>query len=355
MAPLVEAAAPPRGARTRATVAWKRCIVEGLEQVVDRAHLEGLQRVVIVGGDEHDHPAGLPGPARAPVPCRSSDPSGCPGTAAAAAGPDRLEGGARRRRIPRPRCRSGSRCAALAQRAACRRLVIDDHDVHQLRRSALVRAGRAGPSRSSGMWISASHRSSSTGAALKLARSPKCTSQPLAHVAQPDADAAAALAGRDGVAHAQRQRSRVAYASTRMFTGPSWPARPCTTAFSTSGCRIRLGTQARARSSHRGTRHVRRSAKRCCCSSRYSATNCSSSARRDELALTGGQQPAQQVAELHHHGLRGRRVPADLAADRVQQVEQRVRRELHAQRRQACRVQARSSAAARSCESRSRW
>ena len=29
-------------------------IVEGLEQVVDRAHLERLERVVVVGGDEHD-------------------------------------------------------------------------------------------------------------------------------------------------------------------------------------------------------------------------------------------------------------------------------------------------------------
>ena len=37
-------------------------------------------------------------------------------------------------------------------------------------------------------------------------------------------------------------------------------------------------------------------------------------------------QPAQQIRELHDHGLRALRVPFDMAANRVQQIEQRVRR-----------------------------
>src|SRR5207253_89512 len=53
-----------------------------------------------------------------------------------------------------------------------------------------------------------------------------------------------------------------------------------------------------------------------------------------ELAFPGVQEPPQQIAELHHHRLGRRRVPGDLPADGMQQVEERVRRELHAQRRQ---------------------
>ncbi len=45
-----------------------------------------------------------------------------------------------------------------------------------------------------------------------------------------------------------------------------------------------------------------------------------------EIPLAGIQQPAQQIGELHDHGLRALGVPFDMAADGVQQIEQRVRR-----------------------------
>jgi hypothetical protein len=54
-----------------------------------------------------------------------------------------------------------------------------------------------------------------------------------------------------------------------------------------------------------------------------------------EVALSGTQQPAQQIRELHHHGLRALRIPFDVAANRVQEIEQRMRRQLHAQCREA--------------------
>ncbi len=54
-----------------------------------------------------------------------------------------------------------------------------------------------------------------------------------------------------------------------------------------------------------------------------------------EIALAGIEQPAQQIGELHHHGLRGFRIPFDVAANGMQQIEQGMRRQLHAQRRQA--------------------
>ena len=120
--------------------------------------------------------------------------------------------------------------------------------------SPCVRARPSGPSRSSGMWISASHRLSSTGAALKLARAPNCTSSRSRTFARPMPMPPTALPGAMVLSTRSIRRSSLAYASTRMVTGPSWPASPCTTAFSTSGCRIRLGTQARARSSCSGTR-----------------------------------------------------------------------------------------------------
>src|SRR5262249_32568582 len=41
-----------------------------------------------------------------------------------------------------------------------------------------------------------------------------------------------------------------------------------------------------------------------------------------EIPLARVQQPTQQIAELHDHRLRLLRIPADLAANRVQKVEQ---------------------------------
>ena len=54
--------------------------------------------------------------------------------------------------------------AALAHRAPRGRLVVDDDDVHQ-GGSAGARGAAPGPSRSSGIWISASHSRSSAGPA----------------------------------------------------------------------------------------------------------------------------------------------------------------------------------------------
>ena len=144
------------------------------------------------------------------------------------------------------------------------------------------RARPPGPSRSSGMWISASHRLSLAGCGAEAgARRRTAPASRSRTFARPMPMPPTALPGAMVLSTRSTRRSSLAYASTRMVTGPSWPASPCTTAFSTSGCRIRLGTQARARSSCSGTRMVSRSAKRFCCSSRYSVTNCSSSLRRE--------------------------------------------------------------------------
>ena len=129
-------------------------------------------------------------------------------------------------------------------------------------------------------------------------------------------------------------RSPLAKLCTRMLTAPSWPARPCSTAFSTSGCRMRLGTQARATSSRCGTLDAQPVGEALLLQLEVQRDELQLVGEARELALAGVQQPAQQVAELHHHRLGGGRIPGDLSADGVQQVEERVRRELHAQRRQ---------------------
>ncbi len=54
-----------------------------------------------------------------------------------------------------------------------------------------------------------------------------------------------------------------------------------------------------------------------------------------KIAFAGIEQTPQQIGELHHHGLRGLRIPFNVSADRMQQIEQGMRRELHAQGRQA--------------------
>ncbi len=45
-----------------------------------------------------------------------------------------------------------------------------------------------------------------------------------------------------------------------------------------------------------------------------------------EVPFAGIEQAAQQIRELHHHGLRGFGVPLDMPADGVQQIEQGVGR-----------------------------
>jgi hypothetical protein len=71
------------------------------------------------------------------------------------------------------------------------------------------------------------------------------------------------------------------------------------------------------------------------------------------IALAGFQKSPQQIRELHDHCLGAARVPLDVAADRVQQIEQRMRRQLHAQRREARGVRSRAPSAA-TCNSASR-
>src|SRR5262245_4859761 len=261
----------------------KARIIEGLEQVVDRAHLEGFERVVHVGGDEHDE--------RQPLRVERA------GERHAGHGIhlDVEEQHVRVLAADRLECRAWIAeladdaqvrlaLAAFAHRTPRRRLIIDDHHIHHGRRSPSGRSGppgAPGPSRSSGMWISASQRFSSAGPALKVAAAANWTSRRSRTLARPIPMRPAALPGAMVLSTRNTSRSPLTYVSTRIVTGPSWPASPCTTAFSTSGWRIRLGTQARATSSRSGTRIVRRSAKRRCCSSRYSVTNCSSSARRE--------------------------------------------------------------------------
>src|SRR5438045_3559558 len=173
-------------------------LVEGLQEVVDRAHLEGLQRVLIVGRDEHDEREGLP--------------------------------------VERAR-----------QREPRHRVHLDVEEQH-----------------------------------VRRTRTPNCTVRRSRTLASPTPTRPPSLPGATVLRTRSVNSSPSTRASTRIVTAPSCPASPCTTAFSTSGCRIRLGTQARACASRAGTSMVSRSAKRLCCSSRYSVTNCSSSERRSE-------------------------------------------------------------------------
>src|SRR5215469_15280683 len=256
-------------------------IIEGLQQIVDRADLEGFERIVIVGRHEHDERQILRSQRARQRHAGHGIHLDVEEQHVRRLLADRLERGAAVAVLAdHPQVRLP--LAALAHRTPRCRLIVDDDDVHHERGSTSDRVGGApGPSRSSGMWISASHRSSSTAPAVKLAASPNCTSRRSRTLAMPMPVSPTALPGAMVLRTRSTRRSPLTYASTRITTGPSCPARPWTTAFSTSGWRIRLGTQARAMSSRTGTRIVRRSAKRFCCSSRYSVTNCSSSERRE--------------------------------------------------------------------------
>src|SRR5207248_678273 len=159
--------------------------------------------------------------------------------------------------------------------------LVEDHHLHQAAAPPSGRAIPSGPSRSSGMRICATHSPSAPGPASKPARSPNCTVRRSRTLASPTPTRPPSLPGATVLRTRSVNSSPSTRASTRIVTAPSCPASPCTTAFSTSGCRIRLGTQARACASRAGTSMVSRSAKRLCCSSRYSVTNCSSSESRE--------------------------------------------------------------------------
>src|SRR5205823_2729433 len=149
-------------------------LVEGLQEVVDRAHLEGFQRVLIVGRDEHDEREGLPVERARQREPRHRVHLDVEEQHVRRARTDRLEGGARIAVLADDR-QVRLALAALANRAPRNRLVVDDHHLHQAAAPPSGRATPSGPSRSSGMRICATHSPSAPGPASKPARSPNCT------------------------------------------------------------------------------------------------------------------------------------------------------------------------------------
>ncbi len=117
-----------------------------------------------------------------------------------------------------------------------------------------------------------------------------------------------------------------------MQPGPTLRARPCLIEFSTSGCRIMLGTidvQGLARRC--ASRPAGAGPKRTTSMSRYSSIDSSSSRSVTKWSLAAHQAP-QQARELHDQHAGGVRLGADQRGDRGQRVEQEVRVDLAGER-----------------------
>ena len=158
-------------------------VVKGLEQVIDGAHFESFERVVIVGRYEHDERQGLRIERARQRHARQRIHLDVEEQQVRRPGPDRFQ---RRAAVTEltDHHQIGLAVAALAHRAPRGRLVIDDDDVHE-RRCASACAAPSGPSRSNGMWISATQTSPPRGPALKTARSPNCTARRSRTLASP--------------------------------------------------------------------------------------------------------------------------------------------------------------------------
>src|SRR6266699_172587 len=328
-------------------------LVEGLQEVVDRAHLEGLQRVLIVGRDEHDEREGLSVERARQREPRHRVHLDVEEQHVRRARTDRLEGGARIAVLADDR-QVRLALAALANRAPRDRLVVDDHHLHQAAAPPSGRAAPSGPSRSSGMRSCATDSPSAPGPASKPARSPNCTVRHSRTLAIPTPTRPPSLPGATVLRTRSVSSSPSTRASTRIVTAPSCPASSCTTAFSTSGCRIRLGTQARACASRAGTSMVSRSAKRLCCSSRYSVTNCSSSDSRENSrspAFRSRRSRSPSCTTIAWAAGGSQAICPRMVCSRLKSVcgESCMRSAAR-----CARVRARSSAAERSCESRRR-
>src|SRR5207302_1868184 len=211
--------------------------------------------------------------------------------------------------------------AALANRAPRNRLVVDDHHLHQAAAPPSGRATPSGPSRSSGMRICATHSPSAPGPASKPARSPNCTVRRSRTLASPTPTRPPSLPGATVLMTHSVSSSPSTRASTRIVTAPSCPASPCTTAFSTSGCRIRLGTQARACASRAGTPMARRSGQRVVdrrgAQLRVAQTLIEGEAHDQPQTEAGGDQEARDARDPDRDFVGGKTLPAAPGLDEV--------------------------------------
>ena len=112
---------------------------------------------------------------------------------------------------------------------------------------------------------------------------------------------------------------------------PAVAAMPCWIAFSTSGCRIRLGTRRLPAAGSISHFTCRRSPSRICSISTYPRTKASSSASGTSCNVGGLQHLPQQLAQAHDQLFGQFRIAVNQLGDRMQRVEEKMRIELAAQ------------------------
>ena len=337
-------AAPPRAALMQPPQALPDALlVERLEQVVDDAELERLERVL----------------RRTPSRGRTSAPSGDPASERTSESPVSLARRARRAARRRtPTSMPDRRRVARRAPAAPRRRRRPRRRPRRARTTRAARPGSCAPAtrprrraREAAMRVMGSllarprrraRRSTACPALDDSRRSDalrRLELEPPPHGLEPER-AGADVARRASRARCPRRRTRASRRSVpraRTTTSPAPSPRrsaPCFTAFSTSGCRSRRGSSAlprtRARCPTRSAATPRWRASRI---SRVAPEPGDLLVERLQLArLLHG--VAQEVAQAHEEPPRLARVLGDQAGDGVERVEQEVRLEVGAQARE---------------------